>query len=356
MNIEKIIKSAVFSQEAYPVEQRACKVKLDANENPFPLPPGLKRIIAERLEAVLLNRYPAPGLPDLKADFARYYGVDEDMILIGNGSDELIHILLTAVSPSRSGSVMFPTPTFAMYGISARNTGHDIIEVPLNNRLVLDTDAMLSTICDKKPALVFLSYPNNPTGTCFDRGDIEKILEASTGLVVLDEAYFNFSGQTFMHDLDRWNNLVILRTLSKVGLAALRLGILVAHPSLVHHLDKVRLPYNVNIFSQVIGSLFVEHSGEFLELTDRIIAGRKWLYNKLKAIEGINPYSSDANFILFSCIRDRDDVYGRLLDRGILVKSFASPDGLKGCMRVTVGTEEENRVFIETLRVILQGE
>jgi len=278
------------------------------------------------------------------------------MVLIGNGSDELIHILLTAVSASPSGSVMFPIPTFAMYGISALNTGHAIIEVPLNDRLGLDTDAMLGAIADKAPSLIFLSYPNNPTGGCFDRDDIEKILEASSGLVVLDEAYFNFSGKTFLRDLDRWNNLVILRTLSKVGLAALRLGILIGHPSLVHHLNKVRLPYNVNIFSQVIGSLFVEHSEKFLDLTDRIISGRKWLFNELTAIEGLNPYPSDANFILFSCFMKKDDVYGRLIDRGVLVKNFTSPDILKNCMRVTVGTEEENREFIETLKVVMQGE
>ncbi|MCK4535282.1 MAG: histidinol-phosphate transaminase, partial [Syntrophobacterales bacterium] len=284
------------------------------------------------------------------------YGVDEDMILIGNGSDELIHILLTAVNASPSGSVMFPTPTFAMYRISALNTGHNIIEVPLDDRLELDTDVMLGAISDKEPALIFLSYPNNPTGGCFDRNDIEKILEASSGLVVLDEAYFNFSGKTFLRDLDRWNNLVILRTLSKVGLAALRLGILIGHPSLVHHLNKVRLPYNVNIFSQVIGSLFIEHSREFLDLTDRIISGRKWLFNELTAIEGITTYPSDANFILFSCFMEKDDVYGALVDRGVLVKNFTSPDILKNCMRVTVGTEEENREFIETLKIVMQGE
>jgi histidinol-phosphate aminotransferase len=251
---------------------------------------------------------------------------------------------------------MFPTPTFAVYRIIALNAGHNIIEVPLDDRLGLDIDAMLGVISDKKPALIFLSYPNNPTGKCFDRDDIEKILEASSGLVVLDEAYFNFSGKTFLSDLNRWDNLVILRTLSKVGLAALRLGILIGHPSLVHHLNKVRLPYNVNIFSQVIGSLFVEHSEKFLNLTDRIISDRKWLFDELMAIEGINPYPSDANFVLFSCFMERDDVYAQLVDRGVLVKSFTSPDILKNCMRVTIGTKEENREFIETLKVIMHGE
>ena len=355
MDIEKIIKRGVLSQEAYPAEERPYRIKLDANENPYPLSSALKRIIFERLQTVSLNRYPAPGSPGLRAAFARYYGVDEEMVLIGNGSDELIQILMTAVGSSCPCSILFPTPTFAMYGISALNTGYRIVEVPLNERLDLDTDAMLAAIADAQPPLIFLSYPNNPTGRCFDRGGIEKILEASSGLVVLDEAYGNFSGKTFLGDLDRWDNLVILRTLSKVGLAALRLGILIGRPSLVHQLNKVRLPYNVNIFSQIVGGLFVEHSEKFMELVDRIIADRKWLSDELMAIEGINPYPSDANFILFSCFTGKDDVYAQLVEKGVLIKNFTSPDILRNCMRVTVGTKEENREFIEILKDISVG-
>jgi len=356
MDLETILKQGVLSQEAYPAVDLPCRIKLDANENPYPLSPPLKRLIFERLESVSLNRYPAPGSPALRAAFARYYGVKEEMVLIGNGSDELIHILLTAVGSSYPASVLFPTPTFAMYGISALNTGHRIVEVPLDRRLDLDMDAMLAAIADARPSLIFLSYPNNPTGRCFDRRGMERILEASGGLVVVDEAYGNFSGKTFLGDLDRWDNLVVLRTLSKVGLAALRLGILIGHPSLVHQLNKVRLPYNVNIFSQVVGEIFIERSAEFLEPVERIIAGRRWLSDELMAIEGITPHPSDANFILFSCVTEKDAVYEQLVERGVLVKNFTSPDSLANCMRVTVGTAEENREFIETLRGIVQGE
>ena len=353
VDIEKIIKEGVRCQEAYPAEERPYRVKLDANENPYSLDPVLKRLIFERLDAVSLNRYPAPGSPGLRAAFAGYYGVDEEMVLIGNGSDELIQILMTAVGASAPSSVLFPAPTFGMYGIGARNAGHRTVEVPLTDRLDLDTDAMLSAIAETQPALIFLSYPNNPTGGCFGREGMEQILEASGGLVVVDEAYGNFSGKTFLEDLARWDNLVILKTLSKVGLAALRLGVLIGHPSLVHQLNKVRLPYNVNIFSQVVGGLFIEHSDTFLEPVDRIIADRKWLSDELAAIEGIQPYPSDANFILFSCITGKDDVYAQLVERGVLIKDFPSPAILRNCMRVTVGTTEENREFIETLKGIL---
>jgi len=356
VDIEKIIKKGVLSQEAYPAEEQPYRIKLDANENPYPLPFSLKRVILKRLEEVSLNRYPTPGSPGLKAAFSRYYGVSEEMVLIGNGSDELIQILLTAVGASSPCSILFPIPTFAMYRISALNAGHRVVEIPLNDRFDLDTDAMLAAIAEAHPSLIILSYPNNPTGGCFDRETIERILAVSDGLVVLDEAYGNFSGKTFLRDLDRWDNLIILRTLSKVGLAALRLGILIASPELAHQLNKVRLPYNVNIFSQVVGEVFVEHSEEFLESVNRIIADREWLFRELMAIDGITPYPSDANFILFSCVTGKDDICRKLIDKGILIKDFASPPILENCMRVTVGTPEENGEFIETLKGILQGE
>lgn len=356
MDIERIIKKEVLTQEAYPAEERPFRIKLDANENPYPLRSSLKRLILERLEGVSLNRYPAPGSPGLRAAFARYYGVDEEMVIIGNGSDELIQILMTAVGASAPCIILYPVPTFAMYRIISLNTGHRVVEVPLNDRFDLDEDAMIAAIAETDPSLIILSYPNNPTGGCFDRMVIERILSASGGIVVVDEAYGNFSGKTFLHDLDRWDNLVVLRTLSKVGLAALRLGILVASPSLVRQLNKVRLPYNVNIFSQVVGEVFVEHSDQFLGSVEKIIADRTWLSEELAAIEGITPYPSDANFILFSCITGKDDIYGKLLDEGILIKSFASPAVLRDCMRVTVGTTEENGEFVESLKGMLQGE
>ena len=356
MDIERIIKKEVLSQEAYPAEERPFRIKLDANENPYPLHPSLRRLILERLEGVSLHRYPAPGSPGLRAAFARYYGVDERMIIMGNGSDELIQILMMAVGASTPSAILYPIPTFAMYRIVSLNAGHRVVEVPLNDRFDLDEDAMLAAIAEAKPSIIFLSYPNNPTGGCFDRVVIEKILASSGGIVVIDEAYGNFAGKSFLHDLDRWDNLVILRTLSKVGLAALRLGILIASPSLVHHLNKIRLPYNVNIFSQVVGEVFVEHSGQFLGPVEQIIADRKWLSEELAAIDGITPYPSDANFVLFSCVTGKDDIYGMLLDRGILVKTFTSPAVLRDCMRVTVGTTEENGEFVESLKDILRGE
>ncbi len=353
MNIEKIVKKGILSQEAYSAEEQPYRIKLDANENSYPLTHEMRRVVSESLEGISLNRYPAPGSPVLRKGFARYYGVQEEMIILGNGSDELIQLLMMSVGDPFVGNIMFPTPTFAMYRIIAQNMGHRIIEVPLNDRMDLDIEVMLDAIKENQPSLIFLSYPNNPTGGCFDRGSIESILEVSKGIVVVDEAYGNFSGKSFLGDVDKWDNLVVLRTLSKVGLAALRLGILVGNPSLVHQLNKVRLPYNVNIFSQVIGGVFVEQSDLFLDSVNRIVEDRKWLLDQMLSTEGIAPYPSDANFILFSCFKKKDDVYAGLLNKGILIKNFLSPAVLSNCMRVTIGTTEENREFIETLRGLL---
>jgi len=350
MKLEGIIKKEILGQTAYPIDSRTCRVKLDANENPYPLPAGLREKIDDSIHAIPFNRYPQAGSPDMRSAVAGNLGVDEDAILVGNGSDELIQILLTAIGPVTSGTVMIPTPTFAVYKIVAVNTGHTVVEVPLDDRFDLPLDRMLDSISKERPAITFLSFPNNPTGNCFDEGKVRAIIEASPGIVVVDEAYYHFSKQTFLPLRERWDNLVILRTLSKVGLAALRLGIMIAHPSLIHQLNKVRLPYNLNMVSQVVGRFFFDNEEDFLLHVDDIIAEREWLLSELGDIEGIVPYPSDANFILFSCQGDKNGVYEGLIQRDVLIKSFPPSGPLKDCMRVTVGRAEENREFIKALR------
>jgi histidinol-phosphate aminotransferase len=348
MDVTRIVKDEVLGQEAYQIDERVCRVKLDANENPYSLPEDLSFRLFEYLRTFPLNRYPAPGSPELRRKFAEKFGINEDMIIIGNGLDELIQILLTALPPS--GSVLIPTPTFAMYKISAVNTGHDVIEIPLDENFDLRTDEILRALSEQSPSVVFLSYPNNPTGNCFGRDRIEAIIGESDGIVVVDEAYFHFSGSTFLPFLERFDNLVILRTLSKVGLAALRVGILLGHPSLIHELNKVRLPYNLNTLSQAATHFFIEHEDAFLVQTEKIVAGRDRVLHEMELIEGITPYPTDSNFILFSCLRDKDGVYERLISEDVLIKNFGSAGILKDCMRVTLGTDEENAQFLRALR------
>ncbi|HOG17826.1 MAG TPA: histidinol-phosphate transaminase [Syntrophales bacterium] len=352
MDLNKWIRPGILAQKAYEVESTACRIKLDANENPFPLPGALREEFLQRVREILLNRYPQAGSMEVCRRFADFFGVGADMVMIGNGSDELIQILCTATGGPNT-CVLLPVPTFAMYRIASQNLGHGVVEIPLDERFDLDLNPMLAAIVERRPALVFLSYPNNPTGRCFDADRIEAILDASPGIVVVDEAYFHFSGKTFLPLLSRYANLVVLRTLSKAGFAAMRIGFLIASPSLVHELNKVRSPYNVNAFSQAAASFCLDHEKELQSQVREILRLRADLERELGHLEGIRPYPTDANFIFFRCVFGADRIYRGLLRRGVLVKAFSGPKGIRDCMRVTVGNAQENREFIEAIKGVL---
>ena len=352
MNVGKWVRKEILQQQAYAADVIDCRIKLDANENPFPLPPSLQDAFLACMRDLRLNRYPDAGAPRIRKRFAERYGVGDDMLMAGNGSDELIQILCAALA-RRGACLLIPVPTFAMYRISGLNYGYRITEVPLDADFDLDAKAMESAISEKMPALTFLSYPNNPTGNCFSAERMESILNRSVGIVVVDEAYFNFSGRTFLPLLERYENLVILRTLSKVGFAAMRIGFLIGPPGLVRELDKVRLPYNLNALSQLAAGFFLDHEPALLEQVDGIIHERKHLLERLKNLAGVQPCRTDANFIFFSCTLEADDVCKKILSQGILVKPFNCPQGGRSYIRVTVGTREENEAFIEALGSVI---
>ncbi len=352
MDIRALIREEVLAQRAYPVETTPCRIKLDANENPLAIPARLREKFARLLASIDLNRYPEAGSVALTSRFAEAFGVKADRILIGNGSDELIQILCAALA--RPGAeAMIPVPTFAMYRISSLNYGLRVAAVPLDEKFDLDLPALQERMAAHPPALTFLAWPNNPTGNCFSRERVEAILKAASGIVVVDEAYFHFSGKTFLPDFERYENLVILRTLSKVGLAAMRIGLLVGPPALVHELHKVRLPYNLNALSQAAAGFYLDEEEAFLEQAVQIRRWRGELFSALEALPGIHPRPTDANFIFFSCDFDADRVYRQLMARGILIRNFNSPGTMQGCMRVTVGTREENQEFLDVLKDIL---
>ena len=352
MNIERWVRKEILAQTGYQVDIQDCPVKIDAMENPYGLPPHLQTAFGERLRKVALNRYPEAGAPRLRVLYADYFGVNADMLMLGNGSDELISILCTALA-GRTASILVPTPTFAVYGIVGRNHGCQVFEVPLGEDFDLDLPAMLTVIREKQPALVFISNPNNPTGNVFHPKKIEAILQASEGLVVVDEAYFPFSGITLMPLLATYKNLVILRTLSKVGLAAIRVGFLLGTAELVQELDKVRLPYNINSLSQVGAAFYLDEEAVFLQQIRDIISSREMLFDQMNQTAGIRPFPSAANFIFFSCDYDADSIYKYLLNRGILIKNLNAPGRLRNCLRVTIGNPSENIQFLEALRECL---
>ena len=350
MRLDDLIKNEVRGQKAYVAETSILPIRLDANESPFSLPAELHDEFMAALGRVSLNRYPGAGYHALLARFAANYGVAEDMLIAGNGSNEMIQVLCTSLAPTR---VMTPVPTFAMYRISSVNNGHTVIEAPLENGCDLDLPAMLELMDVHKPGLVFLSFPNNPTGNCFSREKMEALLEKTPGLIVVDEAYGNFSGQTFLPLLEKYENLVILKTLSKMGLAALRIGFLIGASSLVNELNKVRLPYNINSLSQAAAGFYLDHEAVFLAQAAEIVRGREQLFSALQQLPGIRPYPSEANFIFFNCLYDTNRVYASLREQGIMVRHFPTAGNFKNCMRVTVGTQRENGMFLGALKRII---
>jgi histidinol-phosphate aminotransferase len=349
---KSIVNKEIFKQSGYFAPEVTGAIKMDANENPFTIQDPLKRKLFEKMARIDLNRYPVAGAPELRERFARYYGVDKDMVMLGNGSDELIQILCLTLKGKVKGALV-PVPTFSMYKIIAVNTGNKVVEVPLNKKFDLDCDAIVGQIKENFPALIFLSYPNSPTGNLFSRAKIETIIKKSPGVVVIDEAYASFSGQTLLPLLKKYDNLIFLKTLSKLGLASMRLGFLIGNPEIIAQLDKVRLPYNVNSLSQIAADFFLDYQKEFSLQVREIIKRREELYLGLQKIAGIKPFPSQANFVFFSCAFDSDRIYKKLVAEGVLVKNLNIPPLIPNCMRVTVGNRKENDSFLRVLKSVI---
>lgn len=350
--VDALVRSEIRALSAYHVPDASGLIKLDAMENPYAWPEELEPAWLEALARVTLNRYPDPAARALKERLRAALGVPEGMaLLLGNGSDELIQMLLLAVA--RPGAVVLaPEPTFVMYRMIATLVGMPFVGVPLREDFALDRAAMLAAIAKHRPAVVFLAYPNNPTGNLFDRADVEAILAGSPGLVVLDEAYHAFAGGSFMGELGRGDNLLVMRTLSKQGLAGLRLGVLAGPGAWLDELDKVRLPYNINSLTQASAEFALAHASAFEAQCARIRADRDRLYAQLIELPGIRAWPSRANFILFRVeSRPADEVHARLQRGGVLLKNLSPAGGpLAGCLRVTVGTPDENTAFLAALR------
>jgi len=349
MIIRDLVAKGIFEQSGYITPELNCAIKMDANENPFTIQEPLRKKLLEEIGRVDLNRYPVAGAPRLRERFAKYYGVNKNMIMLGNGSDELIQILCMAFKGKIKG-VLVPVPAFSMYKIIAVNTGNKVVEVPLDNNFDLDIDAITGRIKDNFPALIFLSCPNSPTGNLFSRKKIETIIKKTPGIVVIDEAYASFSGQSLLSLMKKYDNVIFLNTLSKLGMASIRLGFLIGNSDIVAQLDKVRLPYNINSLSHAAAGFFLDYKEEFSKQINEIAKRREELYQGMKEIRGIKPYPSLANFIFFSCSFDSNRIYSRLIAEGIIVKNLNIPPLMPDCMRVTVGSKKENETFLKALK------
>ncbi len=347
-----LLRQEILDLHAYHVPDGSGYIKLDAMENPYLLPGSLREEIAGIMASAAINRYPDPVASSLKQKIRLTAGLPDDMgILLGNGSDELIQLLAMALNKPNA-VLMSVEPSFVMYKMIATLTGMRYVGIPLAPDFSLDLPAVIAAIEREQPALIFLAYPNNPTGNLFSTGDVMEIIERAKGLVVLDEAYYAFASNSFIPYLSKYPNLLVMRTFSKLGMAGLRLGFLTGSAEWLDQLEKLRLPYNVGVLPQLVAGKMLERHDVLLHQAEQIRGDRERLYRQMSEIAGVDVYASEANFLLFR-VKDANAVFDGLKQRGILIKNLGNGHQmLKGCLRVTVGMPEENERFITALRKV----
>jgi histidinol-phosphate aminotransferase len=354
--IAHTLRQDVQSMHAYAIQPSAGLVKLDAMENPFRLPPALQRELGERLGRVAINRYPTGCVAEVVAALSRHIALPAGCaLMLGNGSDELINLLAMACDVP-GATVLAPLPGFVMYEMSARLQGLGFVGVPLTADFELDADAMLAAIAQHRPALTYLAYPNNPTANLWDDAVIERIVAAvgaQHGLVVMDEAYQPFASRTWMNRVAAHPHVLVMRTLSKFGLAGVRLGYLVGAAALIAEVDKVRPPYNISVLNAEATLFAIDHADEYARQAATLVAERQRLQAALAALPGVRPYPSEANMVLVR-VPDSLRAFEGMKARGVLVKHIAGLHPLlANCLRLTVGTHDENTQMIDALKASL---
>ena len=351
--VKRWIRPSILAAEAYQTPTAAGLIKLDAMENPYQWPDEIKNDWLEMLRAVDINRYPDADALQLKERLRKVFSIPQGAgIISGNGSDELILIICMAVA-GKNTVIMAPEPGFVMYGAVANITANRFVGVPLDkNDFSLPLGEMKAAIEEHQPAVIFLAYPNNPTGNLFAGAEIEEIVEMAPGIVVIDEAYHAFAGQTFMGELSERDNLLVMRTLSKFGLAGLRLGFLSGNEYWINEFDKLRMPYNVSVLTQRSVEFILSHMDVLNSQAEQIRADREILFDELTMLAGIKAWPSAANFILFKCLDTPGvEIFEALKSAGILVKSLNGAHPLlEDCLRVSIGTQHENELFLTAIK------
>ena len=349
-SLDHVIRPEILELSPYQVPPSFGMVKLDAMENPYSLPETLREEIAQLVATISANRYPDSNSVSLKASLREVMEIPRGMdILLGNGSDEIIQIV--ALSLAKPDAVLMSVePAFAMFRMIATYTNMEYIGIPLKADFSLDLDLMLNAITRYQPAVIFIAYPNNPTGNLFDTEAITRIIESAPGVVVVDEAYHAFANSSFMDKLTKYPNLLLMRTLSKLGLAGLRLGLLTGRSEWLIQLEKLRLPYNVGVLTQEVVRKILHYPDILQQQADAIKAERVVMSKYLNLLDGVEAFPSDANFILFR-INKASQIFLELKKRNILIKNLDGSHALlKNCLRVTIGTPEENKQFLGALQ------
>jgi histidinol-phosphate aminotransferase len=354
--VNRWIRPSILAASAYNVPDATGMIKMDAMENPYTWPDDVKQAWLEELGHIDLNRYPDASADNLKNCIRTAMNIPPSIsILLGNGSDEIIQILALAMA-QRENVFLAPEPSFVMYRVITEMTGARFIGIPLLDDFSLDRNAMLAAIEQHQPALVFLAWPNNPTGNLFDHELVLELIKSSPGLVIVDEAYYAYAGKSFIGYLGQYDNLLVMRTMSKLGLAGLRVGVLMGSHDWLNELEKVRLPYNISTLTQKSVEFICQHYHVLEQQVKELRQARETLQADMNKLTNIHIWPSQANFILFRVVnKNADDIFSGLKNHGVLIKNLhGSHAMLQDCLRVTVGTEEENRQFIEALTQLVR--
>jgi histidinol-phosphate aminotransferase len=335
----------------YTLEHRKCRIKLNQNENPFDLPDEIRNEVLRRVAETHWSRYPEFVPRRQMEKIAEFTGWTADGVLLGNGSNDLLQLLFTCTLDAGRG-VVISQPTFTLYRLLAETIGAPVCDVPMTQSLTLDTGAVIDAANATGAAMLVLCSPNNPTGGQIPLEELDRILRETGALVVVDEAYVQFAGTSAVGLLKRYERLIVLQTFSKaMGAAGLRFGYALLSPHLARQLTKVKLPYSVNIFTLIAAEVFIERWDSLKSWIGVLVSERERIFSALGAMDGIRPYASDANFLLFETLRKTPaEVFSALLSRGILIRDVSRYPMLERGLRVSVGTPAENDEFIDALR------
>lgn len=349
--IDTLIKASVKDLKPYIPHDYDYKYKLDANESPYNLPGNILENIIKKIKNIDFNRYPDTNSALLRKEISNYIGVGYKNIIVGNGSDEMISVIIDTFV-EEGDTVLSHEPTFVMYGLTSKISGANYIDIKTDENFDVNIDELIKSANDKKAKIIFLCTPNNPTGNIIKKEKILQVINETNAIVVVDEAYVEFSGESVINEVLNHDRLIVLRTLSKAfGAAGIRTGYLVAGDKVVDRLNSVKPPYNINSISQLIATEFLKNREEILKRIDIIKSDRDNLISKMKQIESIKVYDSHANFIIFK-VNDNKKVFDGLLERGVMVRNF-SGGKLENHLRVSVGNTEENEAFINALKEVI---
>ncbi len=346
---------------AYTVQDARGLIKLDAMENPHRLSAELQQQLGQRLGALALNRYPDGRIDDLRAALKAHAQVPEGFdLMLGNGSDELISLLALACAVPQA-SILAPVPGFVMYKLSAQLQGLRFVGVSLTEDFALDEAAMLQAMAEHQPVIVYLAYPNNPTANLWDEAVMDRLIAAAPGLVVIDEAYQPFAGRSFIDRLQADPKLLLMRTMSKFGLAGVRIGYLIGRTPLIAEINKVRPPYNISVLNAECALFALEHAAVFAQQARDIVAQRQWLQAQLAELPGVTCFRSDANMLLVrlpdAAVAGENTAakaFAAMRSAGVLVKDVSGMHPLlRNCLRLTVGTTDENHALVQALKECL---